>query len=295
MDKKTIEKQLTVVRDEESNLIKTIIINASNKELEMQKIYGWDEPQLPYLFSIYYAASDYLRHKRYEHPLTQHGLHFYKDRGIKASNSFLQLGIAAICVDFEDTREMFPTLPSVKRFPLGWATVNKEDRIYTFSDFEDPADAARKHRAVDWLMDGFGFELHVPRFLAVPKNKGVNGEVAWAETVVANWQNTNDAEALADRNNRIGASIDNQKLYEGAQVMKKSFGNGASDMASIVGTAEVTMFDNTVLSLDKLELRRYKLFNGSRPLRTVYWDPNNQDAVALIAQAVRRKWKLQAL
>jgi hypothetical protein len=295
MEKKLIDKQLTVVRDEETNLIKIIRINPANKELEIQKIYGWSEEQKPYFFSAYYAAADYLRHRRYDHPLTQEGLHFRRDRGISASDSILQFGIASVCVDFENANGLLPTLPSVDDHPYGWARVNKEGRFYSFASFKDPLFGARKHRVVDWLIQGYGFELYVPTYLAVPKNNGVNGEVAWAEAMVAIWQNTNDAEALAERNQRINSSIDSQSLYEGAQVTKKAFGSGAQDMNSLVETSVVRMFDNTELELNKLPQRRYRVYNGSSPIRTLLWNPGNDDSVAYMAQVVRRKWTLREI
>lgn len=289
MNKKQLEKMLSVERNEAGE-IKYFHIAGSNPDLKPIYV-PFDSDQAK---ATIYAASDYLRHRLYDHEDTQIGFH----RKVKPSfdesaemNPFRQTYAGAISINFMPDSG-YHLVPKQKDFPYGWAALMVENGIYSLRQPRDEVQLAMKHNRIDALIAGYGFTVGIPAFLARP----ANGEsVAWAEFMLEQFMTTSDEEAYAMRNERIGAKITREQLYAPIRRAKRRGGLTAKDVQNVGSATEVTMLDtNKAIPLSELGLGRYRVYDKNVPVQTFTWD-GSIEAKAMVAGIVKKDFKLREI
>ncbi len=279
-----IEKLMSFERNEAGEISK-IIINAKNEELGLIPVRANGTAHM--VQSAVYAALDYYRHRMYNHPFTQEGLHFYTPDGLE--NQFSNPRVGAVSVNFKGN-ENFPLVPTLQRFNYGWAAVGVMNRIYTLSNAQDEEAFARKHNFIDALIQGYGLEIFIPAYLARSKGDQLT---PWAEAMLAQWLETNDEKAMRDRNERIARMFDNKFLAQPFVAARK---NGeqltAEDVGGVNGDTIIKIAGGTEAPLSELEMGRYLVYNGNRVVRTLTWD-GSIDALAIVGQIVKRNWEVR--
>lgn len=281
-----IEKLMSYERNEAGE-ISIIRINAKDDDLGLIPVRANGSAKM--VQSAIYASLDFLRHNMYDHPLTQVGLHFYAPKG-GLSNQFLNENVGAVSVNFEANGD-FRLSPNLDQFPYGWATITAMNNIYNLAKADNEESFARKHNFIDALIQGYGFEIFVPAYLARAKGEQLQ---PWAEVMLEQWLETNDAKALKDRNERISRMFDNQYLAQPFVAAKKR-GEAltAQDVRSVDQQTEVEMVDGQTVPLSELEPGRYLVYNGNRVVRTFPWD-GSVDAMAIVGQITKRGWAIKA-
>jgi hypothetical protein len=262
-------------------------IHGWNKELPAIPVASYDDAGVDNAVSAIYAGADFLRHRKYDHPMTEEGLHFLARRGVE--NQLVQTNLGVVSINYAGDANIL--IPSQRNYPFGWAQVNLNNRIYTLSHSNDDETRARKHNFIDFIILGYTLEVRVPAFLARPA-KGA--QTAWIEVMIDQWETVDDAEALQKRNSRIKSKIDRDFMYAPIAKAKKNGGITASDFDNVKRDSEITLIDNTKVALGELAHRRYRVYNGSNIVRTMTWD-GSDEACVYMAGVLKRNWKLEQI
>jgi hypothetical protein len=283
-----IKKQFGVERNDANEVVKLFVF-PTNSAMPMIEVRSYNDDGVDNAISAVYAGADFLRHKLYEHPLTQEGLHFNATRGVE--NQLIQNNVAAVSVNYANHNEFWLPRVSQEKYEFGWASVSLNNRIYTLSRPDDEKVFGRKHNFVDYLISGYGLDIRIPAFLARPRSK--DGRI-WIEEQIVTWETTNDAEALLRRNNAIKSKIDRDYMYAPIAKAKQNGGITAADFDNVKKDALVTLLDNSKVELGSLAYRRYRVYNGSHIVRTMTWD-GKDEACVYMAQVLKKQWRLEQI
>lgn len=186
------EKFYEVTRDDQGNLVEVLVRGTNGQTV----VIGSGQGESYAAKSAIMAAGDFFKFRRYEHPETGVGLHFY---ATKASNNFFGIGIAAISVDYDGNK--YP-VPSLEDYPLGWASLNVRNGRYYLTPFTETEalTRSRKHDMIDGILKGYEFQVRVRPF------------AAWMEEVLKTWEETDMAKANAMRDAGIAKRQLNRQL-----------------------------------------------------------------------------------
>jgi len=287
MKKVDLVKILNVVKDD-SGLIARFQFAGFDPEKGVITVNGYDDGSE--CKSAFYAGADLLRHGLFDHPLTQVGLHYRTQTGTE--NSFMERNVAVICVNFEKEGTDYNGLvPTLEKFPCGWAQVNVMNRIKVLGNLPEPEVAARKHNFIDALLLGHGLDIRVPRYLQIPNPKG---ETAWAVVMEDQFFTVLDREALQKRNDRINSFLDRQGAYQAVKRATVGKGFDPRKVEQINSSTVVTLVDNTEVPAEELALGQYTVYNKNRIVRTFTWDASD-GAKVFLGHALKKNWKLRKL
>lgn len=221
--------------------------------------------------SALYAGSDYLRHGRYDHELTQVGLHLFPEANLTGWRG-TNLGVVSIY--FEHGAELGIPIPTEEEYEEGWAVLNRRNGRFYLSHISEQwrITRARKHDFVDGYITGMGFNIRV-----LPWNINKNPETGLgaADAVLLSWLEDDDEKAAQIRIDSISRRQTKDQLNKpvrrvlrqngGQPPAEKSNGNGEPIMVIKAGSTK--RFDIT-----KLPHQTVTVINNRKQPVSVSWD-----------------------
>lgn len=251
--------------------------------------------------SALYSLSDTLRHGRYDHVLTQVGLHIVTDSDL---NGWRGTDLGVVGVNLEDDSLGIP-IPYEQDYKNGWAQINIRNYRYYLSHFgKAEIVRTRKHDFVDAILQGYGFEIGIA---CINANKDEHG-LGVVDYVLASWEEDDDAVAAQIRLDGIQRGQAKRQLRRAWAVGKRrGLGVTSNDDESEEDDEEpqgkngkkngaiwLTSYVNPEEKFDLSQLphQSVKIYENPRRPMSLSWDGSDM-AVLQFRAVERRGWPCQ--
>lgn len=254
-------------RDEDGELLTVSILGPTMEDIGSQTSQDIQDAK-----SALYAGSDLLRHARYDHELTQPGLHLLTEANL---NAWRATNLGVVSIYFENNSELGIPVPSEDEYPEGWAQLNRRNKRFYLSHISKDwrITRARKHDFIDGYLEGMGYNIRVLPFNA---NKDPQGMGA-ADYVLLSWLEDDDAKASEIRIDGISrAQTRNQirkparqyiRRHGSAPVESENGSNGNGEPIMVVKAGSKQRFD-----ISKLPAQTVTVINNRKQPVSITWD-----------------------